>query len=169
MSNVPRTVAEIDWSSWKPVDVATLCFVVRGGEILLIHKKRGIGAGKVNGPGGRLEPGETLIECAVREVEEELRVTPSGLTPMGEQRFQFLDGYSIHVHVYLADGCSGEAQETDEAVPLWTALDRIPYGKMWEDDVLWLPRVLAGTPCYGRYIFDADRLLDHLLEKSLEE
>ena len=56
----PRTVAEIDWSAWKPVDVATLCFVVRDGEILLIRKKRGLGAGKINGPGGRVEPGDAV-------------------------------------------------------------------------------------------------------------
>ena len=33
-------------------------FVVQKGRILLIRKKRGIGAGKVNGPGGKFEPGK---------------------------------------------------------------------------------------------------------------
>ncbi|MEM9057182.1 MAG: NUDIX domain-containing protein, partial [Pseudomonadota bacterium] len=60
----------IDWAAWTPKDIATLLFVVRGGEVLLIHKKRGLGAGKINGPGGRVEPGETVQECAVREVRE---------------------------------------------------------------------------------------------------
>ena len=161
---VPRRVAEIEWSSWKPVDVATLCFVVCDERILLIRKKRGIGAGKINGPGGRLEPGETLEECAIREVEEELCVTPIGVVAMGEQRFQFLDGYAIHVHVYLASGCSGEARETDEALPLWTPIDQIPYDEMWEDDILWLPRVLDGIHCSGRYVFDDDKLLDYQLD-----
>ena len=55
---------QIDWSAWQPVDRATLLFVVRDGEILLIHKKRGIGAGKINGPGGRLDPGESTLACA---------------------------------------------------------------------------------------------------------
>lgn len=164
MSDVPRTVAGIDWDSWKPVDVATLCFVVRDGHILLIHKKRGIGAGKINGPGGRLEPGETPEQCAVREVEEELFVTPTGLSAVGEQRFHFIDGYSIHVHVFLASGCRGEARESAEAIPLWTPLAEIPYERMWEDDILWLPRVLGGTPCSGRYVFDGDRLLDSVLD-----
>jgi len=44
---------------------------MRGGEILLIRKKRGWG-GEDNGPGGRLEKGETAVESAVREVQEEL-------------------------------------------------------------------------------------------------
>jgi 8-oxo-dGTP diphosphatase len=163
-AQVPRTVARIDWAAWKPVDVATLCFVVRDREILLIRKLRGIGAGKINGPGGRVEPGETTLECAVREVEEEVCVTPHALTAMGEQRFQFIDGYSIHVHVFLATGCTGEVRATEEAIPLWTDVDAIPYAEMWEDDIIWLPRVLAGTPCSGRYVFDGDLLLDHVLD-----
>ncbi|MEO1370466.1 MAG: NUDIX domain-containing protein, partial [Acidobacteriota bacterium] len=62
-----RRVAEIDWRRWRPTDRATLVFVIDGGRILLIRKKRGLGAGKVNGPGGRLEAGETPVQCAVRE------------------------------------------------------------------------------------------------------
>ena len=71
-----RRVRDIDWTSWRAVDPATLVFVIKGDRILLIRKKRGLGAGKVNGPGGRLEAGETFGQCAVREVQEELGVTP---------------------------------------------------------------------------------------------
>ena len=64
-----------DWSTWQPTLRATLLFIVRDGEILLIRKKRGLGAGKINGPGGKIDPGETARQCAVREVEEELLIT----------------------------------------------------------------------------------------------
>ncbi len=114
---VPRRLEAIDWSTWRAVDPATLVFVIRDGQILLIRKKRGLGAGKVNGPGGRLEAGETPLEAAIREVQEELLVTPTGLDHRGELRFQFVDGYSIHVHVFSATGCDGTASETDEAIP----------------------------------------------------
>jgi 8-oxo-dGTP diphosphatase len=159
----PRKVSEIDWERWRPRDVATLVFVVREGEILLMRKKRGLGAGKINGPGGRLEPGESLLECAVREVREELRVTPLGVEAAGENAFQFVDGYGIHVFVYRASGLEGEAAETDEGAPLWVALDAIPYSQMWEDDRLWLPLLLERRPFRGRYLFDGDLLLDHEL------
>ena len=158
------SLAAIDWSSWKPVDRATLLFVVRDGQILLIRKKRGLGAGKVNGPGGRIEAGETPRQGAVREVEEELHVTPTGLSRRGELRFQFVDGYSIHVHVFSATDCRGEAEETDEAIPLWTDLGEIPYHEMWADDRIWLPLMLAGKEFSGRFVFDGDAMLDHDIE-----
>ena len=159
-----RRVADIDWASWRAVDDATLVFVVRDGRILLIHKKRGLGAGKINGPGGRREPGETFDDCAVREVREELGVTPRDVVKVGEHRFQFVDGYSTFVHVYRASGLDGEPVETDEAAPFWVEVDRIPFDEMWEDDRLWLPLVVAGRRFSGQWIFDGHRMLDYRLD-----
>ncbi len=153
-------VTDIDWSTWKAQDIATLLFVVRDDQILLIRKKRGLGAGKINGPGGKLDPGETLEQCAVREVQEELGVTPLGLTYRGQHRFQFLDGYTLHCHVYVASDCLGEPTETPEAIPLWTPLTEIPYDEMWADDKHWLPHVLDGSTVDGRYVFDAEVMVD---------
>ena len=64
-----KSVNEIDWENWDPVERATLMFVIQDGQILLIHKKRGFGKGKINGPGGKMEPGETPRECAIRETQ----------------------------------------------------------------------------------------------------
>ena len=54
--------------------LATLCYVRQGGKTLMIHrvkKLNDIHAGKWNGLGGKLEPGETPEECARREILEE--------------------------------------------------------------------------------------------------
>ena len=161
---VPRSIAEIDWTTWSPRELATLVCVVRDGRILLIHKKRGLGEGKVNGPGGRIEPGETPEAGAIREAEEELCITPIGVSKAGEISFQFVDGYSIHVHVFRADDFVGEPTETDEAIPFWVALDAIPYDRMWADDRLWLPHLVAREPFVGRFVLDGDTMLDHAVE-----
>jgi 8-oxo-dGTP diphosphatase len=155
------TLDDLDPTTWRPHDVATLLFVIRDGEALLIRKKRGLGAGKINAPGGRLEPGETPLACAVREVQEEVGVTPTGVRARGELSFQFVDGYALHCHVFTADGCEGEVIETDEAVPLWTPLAAIPYAEMWADDAMWLPVMLSGRAFSGRFLFDGDRMLAH--------
>lgn len=159
-----RRVADIDWDAWEPADRATLLFVVRGGEILLIRKKRGLGAGKINGPGGRIEAGETPLACAVRELREEVCVTPADPVQHGSLSFQFVDGYAIHVAVFRSEACSGRARETEEAAPLWTPVGAIPYHEMWADDRLWLPLLLAKQSFQGRFVFEGDVMLDHALD-----
>jgi 8-oxo-dGTP diphosphatase len=157
----PRPTQMPPWGEWQPVDRATLVFVLRGDEVLLIRKLRGLGMGKINGPGGRIEPGETKVACARREVEEELCVTPLELQERGELRFQFVDGYSIQAFVFVASGCSGEPTATSEAIPLWTPCSQIPYDEMWADDSLWIPAMLSGKWFRGRFLFDGDRMVEH--------
>lgn len=161
-------VTTIEWDEWRPTDLATLVFVVRERQMLLIRKKRGLGAGKVNGPGGRLEAGETSLCCATREVEEEVLATPQGLVEAGRLRFQFLDGYSLDVTVFRGDDLIGEPGETAEAAPFWASLDDLPFDQMWEDDRLWLPHLVAGRRFDGRFVFDGERMVDHRLELAAE-
>jgi len=163
----PRTVREIDWTAWVPTEKATLLFVLRDGKILLIDKKTGLGAGKVNGPGGRIEPGETPLEGAIREVQEELCVTPTGVREAGELYFQFIDGYSLHGTVFTGSDYTGTLCETREAAPVWTSVGEIPYGRMWADDSLWLPLLLQGVRFRGYFTFDGDTMLDSLVERTL--
>jgi 8-oxo-dGTP diphosphatase len=155
---------EIDWRTWIPEIRATLLFVVNDGHILLIRKKRGLGAGKINGPGGNIDPGETALHTAIREVQEEVKVTPRGIEKHGELLFQFVDGLSIHCHVFKATGCEGEPQETPEAIPMWTPVGEIPFDEMWEDDSIWLPLVLEGKKFTGRFLFDDDTMLAHEMD-----
>jgi len=157
---------EIDWATWEPDDRATLLFVIRCGEILFIHKKRGLGAGKINGPGGRIEPGETPEQAAIRETEEELLITPFGIAKRGTLSFQFSDGYKLHCTVFTAEGFEGQPTETDEAIPVWRSLTDIPYERMWEDDEIWLPRMIAGENFEGWFLFDGDDMLGHQIEFS---
>lgn len=163
---VVRTLADVDWASFRAVDEATLLFVLRGDEVLLIRKKRGLGAGKINGPGGRLEPAEAPADGALREAREEVGVVARSPTGHGELFFQFVDGYSIHVHVFCATAFEGEPVETEEATPLWFPVAALPFAEMWADDELWLPHVLAGGSVRGRFLFEGDRMLDHALERS---
>lgn len=164
MSNehiAPTTFAAIQWNDWVPRERATLLFIRHRGQLLLIRKKRGLGAGKINGPGGRIDPGETAEECAIREVQEELCVTPTGVRQVGELLFQFVDGYSLHGFVFTATGYEGTPTETGEAIPLWTPEDAVPYQEMWADDRIWLPFMLLGHTFTGRFLFDGDSMLGY--------
>jgi 8-oxo-dGTP diphosphatase len=159
-----RVCDDIDWDSWNPKIHATLLFIIHEGRVLLMEKKRGLGAGKINGPGGKVDPGETGMECAIRETQEELHVTAHDPEPAGELRFQFIDGLSIRCHVFRATKFSGTPTETEEGKPFWCDLDAIPYERMWQDDFHWLPIVLGGGSFLGEFIFDGDTMLDHRME-----
>jgi len=150
-----------DWRLWQVTDLATLVFIVIENRVLLIHKKRGLGAGKINAPGGRLEPGETALQAAIRETQEEVGVTPSGLEQRAILRFAFTDGYGLECRVFVASNAEGTPVETDEAKPFWCAMDEIPFGKMWADDRIWLPLALEGRALEAWFIFDNDVALWH--------
>ena len=95
----------------------SLVFVkdVANRKILLGYKKRGFGMHKWNGLGGKIEPNETHIEGAIREVKEESGLDIDNPHQMGYLEFQFenkLDE-TLECHVFLAHDFKGEIRECD--------------------------------------------------------
>lgn len=125
-------------------------------EVLLIRKKRGLGAGLYNGPGGKVEPDETPRDAAIRETNEEVRLNVHSLDQRARLEFYFGEEPLFECFAYTTTDFSGDATETPEADPVWTQRSAIPYDEMWEDDKHWLPHVLDGDAVEGRFEFDAD-------------
>jgi 8-oxo-dGTP pyrophosphatase MutT (NUDIX family) len=178
-SGVWASHADVDVAERVPSDAfaaerdeATICYPVRGDlplapddELLLIRKRRGLGADLYNGPGGKVEPGETPAEAAVRETREETGVSVGDVAKRGEFDFYFGDEHVFCCHVFVGRDVSGESEDTPEAFPEWRARADVPYDEMWEDDVLWLPQVLDGDTIRGAFYFDADG--DDMLEHDI--
>ena len=154
-------VDTFNWAVWRPGIRSTLVFILREDEVLLIDKKTGLGQGKVNGPGGKLERGETWLECARREVHEELLIAVDELHWVGELRFLMSDCPDILCHVFFAYDYTGVPTETREARPFWCPIAEVPFNRMWTDDRYWLPRALSGDRVLGRFVFEGETLLDH--------
>ncbi|NKB99189.1 MAG: NUDIX domain-containing protein [Pseudomonadales bacterium] len=149
---------------WQPEFIGTLLFIVEGERILLIHKKTGHGAGKVNGPGGKLQSGESVVECALRETEEEVGLCALDAECVLEMRFVEQEGQQWLGYACLATQYVGELTETPEAKPFWCAIDAIPYDQMWPDDKIWLPQILKRdpqTPRVADFLFRAGSLLEY--------
>jgi 8-oxo-dGTP pyrophosphatase MutT (NUDIX family) len=141
----------------------TLLFLLRDDEILLAMKKRRYGAGKWNGVGGKADPGETALQAAIRECEEEICVTP--LSPKLMGKITFFDRadptFGHDCRVFTATEWQGEPTETDEMRPQWFKRQNIPYNQMWPDDEYWLPLMLDGKLFTGTVTVDVDKLVSH--------
>lgn len=140
--------------------LTTLCFLLRGDEILLAMKKQGHGAGKINGIGGKVEEKETIQEAAVREIEEEVSVNSEvqHLEDAGSIKFLHRDCPEMdqHMHIFLIRNWTKEPQESNEMKPQWYKINEIPFNEMWEDDAHWLPSVLNGKKIEAEFYFDND-------------
>lgn len=127
---------------------ATLVFIINDNKVLLGEKKRGeIGTGTLNGPGGKREGNESLMECAVRETYEELGVTlqPSKLKEVAVVTF-YADGIpDFEVYVYRTHQLISAPIETDDMIPEWYLIDDLPFERMLESDRAWVSRALKDS------------------------
>ncbi len=134
-----------------------MCLLVKGDKIILAMKKRGFGAGKLNGIGGKVAEGETIEVAAAREVEEEIGVItdPAKMEKVGNVEFYFKDKpeWNQHMHIFLVKDWQGEPEESEEMTPRWYSQNEIPFDAMWPDDKHWLPAVLAGKKVEGKFYF----------------
>jgi 8-oxo-dGTP pyrophosphatase MutT (NUDIX family) len=124
----------------------TLVYLFRGNEVLLAMKKRGLGEGKWNGPGGKIQPGETIIDGAIREVEEELGIVPVLRRELGTIQYHDPKFGDWKVHVFRGVKWKGEPVESEEMRPQWWSIDAIPYADMWAGDDQWMPYVVRDHP-----------------------
>lgn len=142
------------------MQLANLCFLRRGDEILLAMKKRGFGVGKWNGVGGKLNVMETAKAATVREAKEEIGVTidQNDLEKIGEINFIFpdKDNAKLFVHVFFCTKWQGEPTESEEMRPQWFPISAIPFDEMWIDDKIWLPDAVLAKKFRAKFIFKGE-------------
>jgi 8-oxo-dGTP diphosphatase len=142
-----------------------LCLVTRvtddgGRQVLLGHKKTGLGRGKIVGLGGHVEPGESAAEAAAREVKEEsgVHVRAGALDRVALVTFLFpvRPAWDMTVDVFTTAEFDGDPAETSEIRPEWFGRSALPLDRMWDDARQWLPRVLDGERLRATFSYADD-------------
>lgn len=146
-----------------------LCFVFdrKSDRLLMIHKKRGQGSGKMNVPGGKIRNGESDEAAARRETIEETGIVPRELRQAGKLEFYFpqSDSWDNTCSVFTTETFAGSlVPENEECSAMWASCASLPLDKMWDADRLWLPYLLAGRPFHRAYVFDRN---DKVLEERV--
>ena len=142
--------------------IVNLCYIFNDrAQVLLQKKARGFGVGKWNGPGGKVEDGETPEQSVIREIEEETSIKLIKLEKAGVIEFIFTvkpesNNYS---HIFRAVEWEGKPRNMGEGELKWFDIDKLPLDKMWDDDKYWLPGVLKGGSVHMRFYFDADGIV----------
>jgi 8-oxo-dGTP pyrophosphatase MutT (NUDIX family) len=148
----------------------TLCFLVRGKEILLTRKLLRLGAGKYNGYGGGLDSGESPEHAAIRELCEESTVDAKESDLEKRAVIDFFFPHEPHnnqrVHIYFLHDWSGVPDRTEEMdVPQWFSINNLPYDEMWASDKEWWPYLMQGHRIKGYFIWTKDR---QVAEKKID-
>ncbi|XP_027837844.1 putative nudix hydrolase 1 [Aphis gossypii] len=141
----------------------TLTLIFKNDEILLGMKNRGMGKGKWNGFGGKVEPNETIDDAAKREVKEECGLDVISMEKIGIIDFEYVGSKEIlEGHIYFCDLFEGDIIESDEMAPIkWFKIKDSPCDTMWIDHKYWFPMILKKIPfkAHFKYLND-DTMID---------
>ncbi|MFN2285652.1 MAG: NUDIX hydrolase [Anaerolineae bacterium] len=138
-----------------------LVFLTRDDEVLLLRgaPDKKLWAGKYNGLGGHIEPGETPYQAAVREVGEEAGLIVEALTLRAVVHVMLAPAPGVLFFVFTGAAPSDELRPSVEGEPVWVARSEINTLPLVEDLLELLPRVLGPGPLiYGHYTFSEDGL-----------
>ena len=137
--------------------VATLAIIIKNNQVLLGFKKKGeIGSQTINGPGGKVEAGETLEECLVRETREEVGVEldENKLEKTAVITFFVKEVPDFEVHIFRTSSFSGTPKETLDMIPAFYDVDALPFDKMLESDRDWFEKAIRGERFNARVYYN---------------
>jgi 8-oxo-dGTP diphosphatase len=145
--------------------LATLCYLKRDGQTLMIHrikKANDMHRGKWNGLGGKLEPGETPEACAIREIREESGLLAAEPLLKGILTFpEFANEEDWYAFVFVITQFSGQLSDSREGALRWIDDEKLLDLELWEGDRIFLPWLERPGFFSGKFIYQDGRLVNH--------
>ena len=140
----------------------SLCYIEREGKYLMLHRTK-----KVNdenhdkwiGVGGKFEEGESPEECMLREVQEETGLTLTAWRYRGIVTFVSDEWGGEYMHLFTADGYTGEIRSCDEGELEWIEKQRLLALPIWEGDKIFLRLRDSDQPFFSlKLCYERERL-----------
>ena len=148
---------------------STLCYIIRGDEVLMLHrvkKHNDVNKDKWIGIGGKFEGDETPDECLLREAKEETGLTLTRWQCRGVVTFLTNGPWEgEYMYLFTADGFEGKLKACDEGDLQWVSRDFLDTLPTWEGDKLFLDLLWQGAPFFLLKLrYDGDRLVEAVLD-----
>ena len=128
-----------------PIELTNMCMLTRADGKVLVQNRRDPNWGGLTFPGGHVEPGESLVDSVIREMQEETGLTVRNPRLVGTKSWMMNDGGRYLVLLYTATEFEGELHSSDEGDIAWMTLDEMKAGKM-----------VDGMELYFRVYLDRD-------------
>ena len=145
--------------------LATLCYVRKDQHTLMVHrvkKENDMHAGKWNGLGGKLEPGETPEECAIREIYEESGLTSKSLILKGIITFPgFYDQEDWYTFLFVINDFEGELIDSPEGHLEWIPDEELLDLNLWPGDRIFIPWLDEPGFFSGKFVYREGKLVEH--------
>jgi len=149
---------------------STLCYILRGNDVLMLHrvkKENDINKDKWIGVGGKFEPEESPDECLLREVKEETGLSLTSWRCRGVVTFLNEGGEGEYMYLFTADGFEGELTQCREGDLAWVSRDFLDSLPKWEGDRIFLNLLWENAPFFLltlRYRHGENKLVEAVLD-----
>lgn len=150
---------------------SSLCYIYRGEEVLMLHrtkKANDLNHDKWIGIGGKFEDKESPEDCVLREVKEETGLTLTNYRYRGIVTFVSDEAETEYMHLFTADGFTGELTDCDEGEPCWIRKADFDSLPQWEGDRIFLQLLDENAPFFSlKLCYSGDRLAGAVLNGAV--
>ncbi len=149
--------------------ISTQCYLESEGKWLMLYRNKKLddpNAGKWIAAGGKLEPGESIDECAVREVIEETGFNMRTFAKRAVVQFVSDIFEDEEMHIYTSDDFEKICEPvSDEGHFKWIPISEIFDLNLWEGDRIFLEYILEGREYFEmRLEYKGDNLIRACLD-----